>query len=124
MPDPGARAFLAKQFPRAVVVASVPEADGTRRFAHAVVVGNSGGRPEDTLESVIRRVAPGGKVIVAAADALWADSPGDRGSSDGPDFQVVARAREAGVPGAAAYVFWSREYGYLGREYVVYAASA
>jgi hypothetical protein len=97
--DSRTRRLFAERFPRATVVASATDVRVGARFQNAVCVnpGPDGAAPDPFGEAVIA----GGMVVLAS------------GATD---------AGKAGVGGGTLYSYWSREYGYLGREYFLYAA--
>jgi hypothetical protein len=78
------------------------------------------------LEGMRTALRPGGKLVFTAPfDVGAADSRPDRPGAPGVlGWDILDRIQRAGFESAAAHLFWSEEFGYLGPFNLIFSASA
>jgi hypothetical protein len=140
--DPGARQFLQKRYPQCRTVVSVADlASHTPRggllYRHAVCVERAADASDVArkLRLLSESVVADGMLVLCdgfapvrtaalelegAEEALEVAQATD--SVDVPAWDLLEQAREAGLADAAAYSYWSDQYGYFGRDYLLYVA--
>ena len=76
----------------------------------ALVIGEGGGEVGDWLGETVTKLRPGGKILLSISDrrAIWA---------------LKARMEGFGLVDWQAHLYWSEEFGYLGSNNFLLAAS-
>ena len=79
--------------------------------------------PAAALAQVAARLVPGGTLVFTAPFDADRPTTGRQGDRQRIGWDILALARTAGLRRAAAHLYWSAEFGYLGARNFIFTAS-